>query len=472
MEEFSESRKNEIVDALLRTIDAAKDNKSKNDVALRMMTNCPWTLFRKNEEGISPFIQIILDENFELLEKIFNNKNLKETTLSYKDSDGELLLAIGLISANNLQVFQNFLQSLSREELQKFCYHFDNFRISTIEHITSRCFFYDSALTDTGEFNQDKIRQIRKLAAARTFLKFAYPTDGSFMGTNLACNCQKVLLHQKEEEKDQKFLEALKIIYLKKLTAIGDKKVKVVNLKYDEHDAFAIIICDFEGKPQSLAYVDSYIPLGNGGEGKEYHDGVYAFALQEKYQDDIAILEEDLQSEFGGTKLYNLAYFLEHALGKFVVCDEYNAPKIVSQSIPTKRQPREKINCSYKSSNIAMRFLVQMAHPEMKYELGEDGQPHGDLHDDYKRFRRKITDIAIGVLNKQLAKTNEESDIFDKAVYPMIIKDLELMQKKAEKKDDKARIARMSEILDQHQKGFQAIQVEPLRKVKEITPPL
>ncbi len=282
------------------------------------------------------------------------------------------------------------------------------------------------------------------------FLRYAYSASVVFKNEQLVYKTYKRLIDQIAEDNDRDFLSALDIINSRESVTIRDKKVKVFGLQYNNHDAFIIVISNLDDKLESFYYCDSYIPTRN--LAGSYNYGAVGFAIDQNKVENLADFQRKVLSASTNTKgLADSADNIHEILRRVAITSEDGKLEPSAVAIPTQKQESSRVNCSFKSTNIAMRLLVQMMNPEQKYELSSENLPQGELYDRYKAFRRKATDAAIDILDNFLSE-KEKLNPELQSLHELAREDCFIMKYRAMSKKDEPRIKKLCDILTRSEK--------------------
>ncbi len=181
------------------------------------------------------------------------------------------------------------------------------------------------------------------------------------------------------------------------------------------HQAYFIIESDENDIPKRLSYCDGNLPLDKAsgfGEVVFEFDAEKLKSLSCKTSEEAINLLSKQKNSFNKLNPANTGFdrpLFDKTISQFVVCDEFNKPKIIEKNIPTKLQNRG--NCSFKSFNIALRAGMAKINPEMKFLRDEQGNGYGKGYEAFKEYKNSLIKENIEAL-MQAAKPENKDKIF------------------------------------------------------------
>ena len=443
----------EAADQLIGVIFRTKFPINKDSIA-KIVANHGVDIFFEQgseEDRYTPFDAILRKSDKVLFDYVWSELGEDHAKiLEYLDAD-EVDVVNALICDDNQDFFDHFLNKLSPEEKQLvFSRKFGPDKLTPLHHAillqknkiaesivkeqlnvpykdqygftTAQLMLLGNAydprlLIENGLILPDEIENTKKVANACAFLEYAYSNNGFYIRPDWVVQFYQELTKDNVEESDGKFLSALKIIDSGKLTKIGNQTIKVVRVPYKDHVAFAIIISNEQGVPTQLAYCDGYLPFANLTDDC----GETRFFIKDFVDVEGCLSEITYEYPYSETVAEIFSDFVDQ---------DVDGPRAVTGNIPTQKQETTRINCAFKSTNIAMRSIVQMMPPQLKYEL--DGE--SELRNDYKRFRKKAIDNAIAILEKTLCRVGAGKEYYRSDDYELALKYCRLSLEKSEEK--------------------------------------
>lgn len=287
----------------------------------------------------------------------------------------------------------------------------------------------------------DTLATSEKVATAAAFIRYAYSPSGAYITPKWIMQMYEKLISENVEESDKKFLDALSIMQSEEPQDIGNgRKIKVVPIHYYDHVAFAGIICDEARKPLEISYCDSYVLLSQPiDKEREYYNGECRLEVK-PWINSCTELEALMHKHLHDQKhdVYCDYKKLAPLFAKFVEKNADGKPlKVITENIPMHEQKIGRINCALKSTNIMMRALVLMMHPEMTYHILPDSELGGSLRDDYKRFKNKAIDISIQILGDVVCKGNQDETYRASDDYRLALQYCQIAHDKAVEKNMK-----------------------------------
>ncbi len=183
----------------------------------------------------------------------------------------------------------------------------------------------------------------------------------------------------------------------------------------DSHQAYFIVESDKNDIPKRLSYCDGNLPFymtSSFGEAVFEFDAQKLQSLSCKTSKDAIDLlskqKDSLNKLYQANTSFDRPLF-DKVISQFVVCDDFNKPKIIEKNIPTKSQNRG--NCAFKSFNIALRVAMTRIDPEMQFLCDEQGNGYGKGYEAFKEYKNSLIKENIEAL-MQAAKPENKGKIF------------------------------------------------------------
>ena len=221
----------------------------------------------------------------------------------------------------------------------------------------------------------------------------------------------------------------------------NDEKMYIFQSNLEKHSSFFIFHVNKANELTSISYCD-----GNKiDEERKIKDsathinGVTTFHLKTPigYNKDFAknFINENSQDN---DHLWFYDKFINRKIihqGKYIDFSE------ITHSIPTKAQ--KKGNCTFKSSTLLARFILEKIDPTMKFGFDEVSQkPTGAGYDEYKEFKDGLTKNALDFIMKIKEKISSKLDSFSDYLREEIEDVMTMVETNNEKKlskDDQSR---------------------------------
>ncbi len=324
-----------------------------------------------------------------------------------------------------------------------------------------------SLFKKTGKFKTDEeIENTIKTLRAKVIIGLSYSERSDGLLNSLISKVIEKSLENADFEKKEIISEVInKSSYNKNnkdkvIELPNQNKIKIHNISYKDHAAFALIECDKNNKLLTLTYCDGNNKF-KANNGEKYTFGSLTFKLNDKKiellrkkikdnksekKSDLDVVEDYLKKSF---RLYSSEVYglfadgkkFDKILSKLVECKD-KKPIIFEKNIPTKSQKRG--NCALKSTNILVREILRKSDKKMVFynefynenefwRISDDNKqtiyPAGEGYIIYKNYKENLIKKPIDNLIELATPENK-----DKFFYNEVVNTLKLVYLKAAEK--------------------------------------
>ncbi len=169
------------------------------------------------------------------------------------------------------------------------------------------------------------------------------------------------------------FLEALdKIDKTEDVNLAGGRRLQIIKANVPKHVAFFVVEYDSSGKPDKISYCDGNASFARDeGTNKAYGEVVFKVDSGKLGRKNIvehlkAIDFTGVNTDGEGINRAIICEKLKVGLSPVVETNAGGDLKVIAKKIPTK--PQDRGNCSFKTTTLLMRKIVEAIHPEMSFE--------------------------------------------------------------------------------------------------------
>ncbi len=299
---------------------------------------------------------------------------------------------------------------------------------------------------------------VRKIMSFQDLLSLMYSQDSWPGGVyeNIS-NIRQIISGAPELVNQTDFLTALDQIESGREIAVGNNRIiQAMKLPYDGHAAYCVI--EYENKtPKFLHYCDGNLLLSDINL-YNYGSAVVSYAINP------ALFKSAVEKRQGFLKKVGEAFSgppvyckdartgadviscgnLKEVLRKLVVLDARGNPDIVSSEILTRKQERG--NCSIKSLNILLRFVLSRINPGLSYDIDADGKPCGAGYEYYKEWKKLLIQKCLDNLIE--ATKSDEFKREEEPAYSMLLDGAKKSFLQAASKNNTKLLAQLKEILE------------------------
>ena len=264
--------------------------------------------------------------------------------------------------------------------------------------------------------NSDEMDNFLKFTMAKSFLSLSYSKQSTgfpmFGAIDLTLN---KLMQSSVSKSDNQQINSLikKITNQKKIELSEGRKIEVIYSNLDGHAAYLVIESDAQENPIKIAYCDGANRSVKTAEIEKTNLEKLKCEFLEKTNFDI--------KEW--CKTNSPSSFLR----------KIDGTKNFEDKIPVK--PQKRGNCSLKSFNMTLRYVLSRTNPELVFE-----EKSGSGYEIYKNWKHSLIQAYRDDLNQLATAKDKKGNLLNEDKFwwkDLVHLQTEVLEKEASKKDDK-----------------------------------